>query len=183
MTSPQGEYTSPTFGHSHALRTAEDSLDHFFVRASGLAVSFPSVSDVTSPQGEYTFPTFGRSHTHRTAESSLDHFCASFGRTPNEGGGSLPPGRAARITLTVSDLGIFRVVKITTLISVKQLIHSHLKVTLQNAETLTFCFHVNLFLRFSWAKVRNYKKRVNTQPRRRLHADAAACPAAGRAGA
>ena len=129
------------------------------VRASGLRESsYPSVTNVTSPQGEYTSPTFDRSHTHRTAEDSLDHFCASFGRTPNEGGGSLPPGRAARITLTVSDLGIFRVVKITTLISVKQLIHSNLQVALQNAKTLTFCFHVNLFLRFSWAKVRNHKK-------------------------
>ena len=67
-------------------------------------------------------------------------------------------GRAARISLFISDLGIFRVIKTTTLISVKQLIHSHLKVALQNAETLTFCFHVNLFLRFSWAKVRNHKK-------------------------
>ena len=128
--------------------------------------AFPT--EESSPYGESTSPTFDRSHTHRTAEDSLDHFCASFGRTPNEGGGSLPPGRAARITLTVSDLGIFRVVKITTLISVKQLIHSNLQVALQNAKTLTFCFHVNLFLRFSWAKVRNHKKRVNTQPRRRL---------------
>ena len=131
--------------------------------------SFPSVSGVTAPQGEYTSPTFGRSHTLRTAEDSLDHlFCASFGRTHNEGGGSLPPGRATRISLFISDLCIFRVTKTTTLISIKQLIHSNLQVALQNAETLTFCFHVNLFLRFSWAKVRNHKKRVNTQPRRRL---------------
>ena len=89
-------------------------------------------------------------------------FCASFGRTPNEDGGLLHTGRATRITLVISALDIFRVVKITTLISVKQLIHSNLQVALQNAETLTFCFHVNLFLRFSWAKVRNHKKRVNT---------------------
>ena len=85
-------------------------------------------------------------------------FRASFGRTPNEGGGSLPPGRAVRIPLVISALGIFRVAKTTTLISVKQLIHNNLQVALQNAETLTFCFHVNLFLRFSWAKVRNHKK-------------------------
>ena len=109
-----------------------------------------------------------RTHTEQQKTPSTTSFSASFGRTPNEGGGLLPPGRAARILLSISDLGIFRVVKTTTLISVKQLIHSHLKVALQNAETLTFCFHVNLFLRFSWAKVRNYKKRVNTQPRRRL---------------
>ena len=130
-----------------------------FARASGLPASLPSVTDMTSPQGEYTSPTFGRSLSHRTAEDSLDHlFCASFGRTHNEGGGLLPPGRAARISLFISDLGIFRVTKTITLISVKQLIHSHLKVALQNAETLTFCFHVNLFLRFSWAKVRNQQK-------------------------
>ena len=85
-------------------------------------------------------------------------FCASFGRTPNEGGGSLPSGHATRIPLIISALGIFRVAKTTTLISIKQLIHSNLQVALQNAKTLTFCFHVNLFLRFSWAKVRNHKK-------------------------
>ena len=129
-----------------------------FARASGLAVSFPSVTIVTSPQGEYTSLTFGRSHSHRTAEVSLDHFCASFGRTHNEDGGLLPPGCATLILLAISDLGIFRVVKATTLISVKQLIHSNLQVALQNAETPTFCFHVNLFLRFSCAKVRNHKK-------------------------
>ena len=67
-------------------------------------------------------------------------------------------GRATRIPLSISALGIFRVVKTTTLISAKQLIRSNLQVALQNAETLTFCFHVNLFLRFSWAKVRNHKK-------------------------
>lgn len=85
-------------------------------------------------------------------------FCASLGRTPNEVGGLLPPGCATLILLAISDLGIFRVVKTATLISVKQLIHSNLQVALQNAETLTFCFHVNLFLRFSWAKVRNQQK-------------------------
>ena len=62
---------------------------------------------------------------------------------------------ATLILLAISDLGIFRVVKTATLISVKQLIHSNLQVALQNAETLTFCFHVNLFLTFPWAKVRN----------------------------
>lgn len=46
-------------------------------------------------------------------------------------------GRATRIALAISDLGIFRVAKTTTLISVKQLIHSNLQVALQNAETLT----------------------------------------------
>lgn len=43
----------------------------------------------------------------------------------------LPPGRAARIPLTISDLGIFRVAKTTTLISVKQLSLSYLQVALQ----------------------------------------------------
>ena len=38
------------------------------------------------------------------------------------------------ILLAISDLGIFRVVKTATLISVKQLIHSNLQVALQNAE-------------------------------------------------
>lgn len=60
-------------------------------------------------------------------------FCASFGRTPNEGGGLLPIGRAARISLDISTLGISRVMKTTTLISVKHLIHSNLQVALQNA--------------------------------------------------
>lgn len=36
-------------------------------------------------------------------------------------------GRATRILLTISVLGIFRVVKIITLISVKCLIHSYLQ--------------------------------------------------------
>ena len=90
-----------------------------FSANSGLPASFPSVTNVTSPQGDYTSPTFGRSHSHRTAESFLDHFCASFGRTHNEDGGSLPPGHATRIPLIISTLGIFRVVKITTLISIK----------------------------------------------------------------
>lgn len=58
-------------------------------------------------------------------------FCASFGRTPNEGGGLLAPGRATRIQLIISTLGIFRVAKTTTLISIKQLIHSNLQVALQ----------------------------------------------------
>ena len=130
MTSPEGEYTSPTFGRSLSHRTAEDSLDQFCA-SSGLPDSFPSVTSVASPRGEYTSPTFDRSHTHRTAESSLDHFCASFGRTPNEGGGLLHTGHATRIPLIISALGIFRVAKTTTLISVKQLIHSNLQVALQ----------------------------------------------------
>ena len=54
----------------------------------------------------------------------------------------LPPGRAARITLSISALGIFRVVKTTTLISVKQLIRSNLQVALQ--------------LRGRWLKTRQY---------------------------
>ena len=58
-------------------------------------------------------------------------FCASFGRTPNEGGGLLHTGRAARITLVINALGIFRVAKTITLISVKQLIHSYLQVAPQ----------------------------------------------------
>ena len=58
-------------------------------------------------------------------------FRASFGRTHNEDGGSLPPGHATRITLVISALGIFRVIKTTTLISVKQLIHSNLHVAPQ----------------------------------------------------
>ena len=99
-----------------------------------------------------------RTRTERQMSLSATSFSASFGRTHNDGGGLLPPGRATRIPLTTSALGIFRVVKTATLISVKQLIHRNLQVALQNAETLTFCFHVNLFLRFSWAKVRNHKK-------------------------
>lgn len=39
--------------------------------------------------------------------------------------------------LAISALGIFRVMKTTTLISVKCLIHSNLQIVLQNAETLT----------------------------------------------
>ena len=39
-------------------------------------------------------------------------------------------GRATHIPLDISALGIFRVVKTTTLISVKQLIHSNLEVAL-----------------------------------------------------
>ena len=108
-----------------------------------------------------------RTRTERLKAPSTT-FRASFGRTHNEDGGLLHTGHATRIPLIISTLGIFRVVKTATLISVKQMIHSDLQVALQNAETLTFCFHVNLFLRFSWAKVRNHKKRVNTQPRRRL---------------
>ena len=163
VTSPQGEYTSPTFGRSHALRTAESSLDHLFQRELGphgfvplchyrdFSLARIYVSDVWS---------LARSQNSRRLPRPL--FSASFERTPNEGGGLLPPGRAARISLNISALGIFRVVKTATLISVKQLIHSNLQVARQNAETLTFCFHVNLFMRFSWAKVRNHKKRVNT---------------------
>ena len=52
VTAPQGGYTSLTFGRLHALRTAEDFLDHLSVRASGLPASLPSVSGVTAPQGE-----------------------------------------------------------------------------------------------------------------------------------
>lgn len=40
-----------------------------------------------------------------------------------------------------------------------------MQVALQNAETLAFCFHVNLFLRFSWAKVRNHKKNASIRNR------------------
>lgn len=110
----------------------ESTPRHLFsVRARASWLSFPSVTDVTSPQGEYTSPTFRRSHALRTAESSLDHFLRELGRTPNEGGGLLPPGRAAHIPLTISALGIFRVAKTTTLISVKQLIHNNLQVALQ----------------------------------------------------
>ena len=76
-----------------------------------------------------------RTRTERLKAPSSS-FCASLGRTPNDGGGLLPPGRAARISLFISDLGIFRVTKTATLISVKQLIHSNLHVAPQNAETL-----------------------------------------------
>ena len=133
VTSPQGEFTSPTFGRSHFHRTdGDDSTASFCARASGLPASLPSVTGGTSSQGEYTSLTFGRSHFHRTADGSLDHFfCASFGRTPNEGGGLLPPGCATLILLAISDLGIFRVVKTATLISVKQLIHNNLQVAAQ----------------------------------------------------
>ena len=58
------------------------------------------------------------------------------------GGGLLHTGRATRITLAISALGIFRVVKTTTLISVKQLIHSNLQVAPQ--------------LRRHWLKTRQY---------------------------
>ena len=109
----------------------EHSTSSFRANSDLRESSFPSVTGVTSPRGEYTSPTFDRSHTHRTAESSLDHFCASFGRTPNEGGGLLHTGHATRIPLIISALGIFRVIKITTLISVKQLIHSNLQVAPQ----------------------------------------------------
>ena len=43
-----------------------------------------------------------------------------------------PQGRATRILLTISALGIFRVVKTITLILVKCLIHSYLHVALQH---------------------------------------------------
>lgn len=71
-----------------------------------------------------------RTRTERLKAPSSS-FCASLERTPNEGGGLLPPGHATRIPLAISDLGIFRVAKITTLISVKQLIHSDLQVAPQ----------------------------------------------------
>ena len=41
VTSPQGEYTSPTFDRSHSHRTAEDSLDHFSVRARASRLRSP----------------------------------------------------------------------------------------------------------------------------------------------
>ena len=47
-------------------------------------------------------------------------------------------GRATRILLTISTLGIFRVVKTITLISVKCLIHSYL----QGAPTSALCMGV-----------------------------------------
>ena len=58
-------------------------------------------------------------------------FLRELRASPNEGGGSLPSGRAAHIALVISALGIFRVAKTTTLISVKQLIHSDLQVAPQ----------------------------------------------------
>ena len=158
VTSPQGEYTSPTFGRSRSHRTAEGSLVLFLrePRASRL-LSPLSLARHLPRENTRLRRLVARTISEQTEDPSTT-FCASFGRTPNEDGGLLPPGRATRITLTISTLGIFRVVKTTTLISVKQLIHSNLQVALQNAETLAFCFHVNLFLRFSWAKVRNHKK-------------------------
>ena len=52
----------------------------FFARASGLAVSLSSVTDVTSPQGEFTSPTFGRSHSHRTdGDDSTAFFARASG--------------------------------------------------------------------------------------------------------
>ena len=101
-------------------------------------------------------------------------------------------GRATRILLYINALALFRVTKYTTLKSVKWLLFSNLQVT-QNIgdwnrtwhlvvshpcplvqpcckcrNCCFFCFHVNLFLTFPWAKVQNRWKRVNTQPRRRL---------------
>lgn len=141
----------------------------FCARASGLPAFVPLCHwRDFSPGIIYVSDVWSLAHSQNSRRLPRPLFRASFGRTPNEGGGLLPPGRAAHIPLTISALGIFRVAKTTTLISVKQLIHSNLQVALQNAETPTFCFHVNLFLRFSWAKVRNHKKRVNTHPRRRL---------------
>ena len=169
MTSPQGEYTSPTFGRSHSHRTADGFLDHLFQCELGPPGFVPLCHwHDFSPGRIYVSDVWSLALAQNSRKLPRPLFRASFGRTHNEDGGSLPPGRATRITLVISALDIFRVVKITTLISVKQLIHSNLQVALQNAETLTFCFHVNLFLRFSWAKVRNHKKRVNTQPRSRL---------------
>ena len=88
-------------------------------------------------------------------------------------------GHATRILLYISTLGIFRVAKYTTLKSVKWLLFSDLRVT-QNVgdwnrtwhlvvshpcplvqpcckcrNCCFFCSHVNLFLTFPWAKVRN----------------------------
>lgn len=71
-----------------------------------------------------------RTLSERQKTSSTTFQC-ELRASPNEGGGLLPPGRAARILLYISDLGIFRVAKTTTLISVKQLIHSNLQVALQ----------------------------------------------------
>ena len=65
-------------------------------------------------------------------------FLRELGRTPSERCGLLPIGRAARISLDIRALGIFRVVKTTTLISVKLLIHSNLQVTLQLRGRLPF---------------------------------------------
>ena len=132
VTSPQGEFTSPTFGRSHSHRTADGSLDGLFCASFGPRGFSPlchwrdfspgriHVSDVWS---------LARSQNSRRLPRPL--FRASFRRTPNEGGGLLPPGRAARISLFISDLGVSRVIKTTTLISVKQLIHSNLQVTPQ----------------------------------------------------
>ena len=50
-----------------------------------------------------------------------------------------PRGRATRISLTISALGIFRVVKIITLISVKCLIRSNLQGASNNIGLVNGC--------------------------------------------
>ena len=78
-----------------------------------------------------------RSSTEQQMDSSTTFLC-ELGRTPSERCGLLPPGRAARISLDIRALGIFRVMKIITLILVKQLIYSNLHVMLQLRRRLPF---------------------------------------------
>ena len=69
---------------------------------------------------------------------------------------------ATRILLDISDLGIFRVVKTTTLISAKQLIHSNLQVALQLRRHLPFVSMLICSWDFHGQKYGTTKKRVNT---------------------
>ena len=62
-------------------------------------------------------------------------------------------GRATRNPLAISFLGISRVAKTATLISIKCLGHSYLQVTLHVSETLA---------NSPWTNVRKGQKRVNT---------------------
>jgi hypothetical protein len=62
-------------------------------------------------------------------------------------------GRATRNPLAISFLGIYRVTKTATLISIKGLEHSYLQVTLHVSETLA---------NSPWTNVRKGQKRVNT---------------------
>ena len=103
-----------------------------FARASGLAAFIPLCHwRDFSPGRIYVPDVWSLAHSQNSRKLPRPLFSASFGRTHIEDGGSLPPGHATRIPLIISTLGIFRVVKTTTLISVKQLIHSNLQVALQ----------------------------------------------------
>ena len=64
-------------------------------------------------------------------------------------------GRATRILLYISALGIFRVAKYTTLKSTKWLLFSDLQVTQKKMSETGTELDICLFLTFPWAKVQN----------------------------